>query len=911
MFRPVFVALLSAAALLPTPAVDAAGQLAAERLRCEHRENPMGVDLAAPRLSWIVAADRRGERQTAYQVVVAGSRDAAARGEGDLWDSGKVESDETLDVPYGGAELQPHDECFWSVRVWDSHGQASDFSAPARWTVGPLEPSDWRAEWIGYDAPRESEAKLPPTRLLRVEFPITKPVKRAIAYVTALGLPDVWLNGKRLTDDYFLPGWSDYKKRVYYGAYDATALLQRGANAVGVELADGWYAGHVGYPHDGKHRDRFGESPRFAGQLFVEYEDGSTDLFSTGDGWRASTGGTLSADLLMGETHDARRAPPGWSEPGFDDSDWDNADVGCEIDPQVQWRPGQPVREVAIFKPVSVTEPEKGVYVLDLGQNFAGVPRIKLPVADGQRIELRHAERLTPDGGAYLTNLRSAKATDVYTGDGSGVQTWQPRFTFHGFQYIEVRGLDRAPKGDEIVGVALSSDTPVVGEFECPDPMLNRLVKNVFWTQRANFIDVPTDCPQRDERLGWTGDAQVYIETATRLADAQAFFDKWLVDLADAQRADGQFPRYAPRIGPEGEADGGPAWADAGVICPWTVYETYGDLQLLRRQYPSMKRFVDFTVARSQDGVLPPAEYHAYGDWLSINANTPKEVIYTAYHACSARLVSQAAAALGEEADAQQYADLYQRIKQAFNDEFVDDRGQVRGDTQCGYVLAIANDLVEGERLRQAAEHLVDDIQQRGALSTGFIGTKDLMLVLSKIDRNDLAFQLLHNEGFPSWGFSIKHGATSIWERWDGWTPDKGFQDPGMNSFAHYSFGAVYGWMVRTLGGVRVDEPGFGRLTVAPQIDPNLEWCLTRYDSVRGPIETRWEKNDGRLVTRITVPMNTVATITLPCDDAAEATESGDPLSEADGLSDVEQADGAVTLTAGGGVYEFSTPLAP
>ncbi|MEQ8849497.1 family 78 glycoside hydrolase catalytic domain [Botrimarina sp.] len=909
MIRKLLASLLVVGCLLPSAPALAAGGLIAARLRCEHREDPQGVDREQPRLSWIVASDERGQRQTAYQVVVASSRRQAARGEGDLWDSGKVDSDKTLGVRYEGAELKPHQPCYWAVRVWDASGEPSEFSPPARWTVGVLSAEDWRAEWIGYDAPRDDEPALPPTRLLRTEFTLRKPVKRAIAYVTALGLPDVWLNGKRLTDDYFIPGWSDYTKRVYYRAYDATRLLREGENAAGVELADGWYAGHVGMPRNDEHRDRYGESPRFAGQLFVEYDDGSTDLLTTGDGWRVSTGGTRAADLLMGETYDARRAPDGWTEPGFDDSQWADADVGCEADPAVEWHPGQPVREIETFTPEAITEPEPGVYVLDLGQNFAGVPRLRLPLADGQRIELRHAERLNPDGTAYFTNLRAAKATDVYVADGRGVQVWQPRFTFHGFQFIEVRGLDRKPEPGEVQGVALSSATPMVGRFGCSDPMLDRLVKNAYWTQRANFIDVPTDCPQRDERLGWTGDAQVYVETATRLADVQAFFDKWLVDLTDAQRGDGQFPCVAPLVCVSD--DGGPAWADAGVICPWTIYQTYGDLELLRRQYPSMKRFVDFMESRSKDGVLPPDEFHTFGDWLSINADTPKPVIYITYHACSARLLAEAAEALGHEDDAEKYRKLYERIKQAFNEEFVDDQGRVRGDTQTAYVLAIANDLVDGERLEQAADHLVDDIDGRGALSTGFIGTKDLMLVLSKIGRDDVAFDLLHNEQFPSWGFSIKHGATSIWERWDGWTPDKGFQNPGMNSFAHYSFGAVYGWMVRTLGGIRGDEPGFGRLVIAPKIDPQLQWCRTRYDSVRGPIETDWRKEGGRLVTRLIVPANTTATIELPCDDAAGATESGQPLDAAEGLSDVLPGDGVVRFTAGGGVYDFSTPYSP
>ncbi len=487
---------------------------------------------------------------------------------------------------------------------------------------------------------------------------------------------------------------------------------------------------------------------------------------------------------------------------------------------------------------------------------------------------------------------------------------WQPRFTFHGFQYIEVTGLSGKPARDTVVGVALSSDTPVVGDFTCSDPMLNQLHNNIYWTQRANFIDIPTDCPQRDERLGWTGDAQVYVRTATLNTDVQAFFTKWLVDLDDGQRADGQFPCVAPSV--VAGDDGGPAWADAGVICPWTIYEVYGDRRVLERHYDSMKRFIEFCRQRSTPDLLPPEKFHCFGDWLSIKADTPKDVIYTAYFAYSAELMARTADVLGKTDDAKEYNALFERINAAFNKAYVAADGRIKGDTQTGYVLALTFDLVQGEQAKLAAQYLVEDIEKRDwHLSTGFIGTKDLMLVLSKIGRTDVAYRLLHNETFPSWGFSIKHGATSIWERWDGWTPEKGFQDPGMNSFAHYSFGAVYQWMVENIGGIRSAAPACKELLIAPKPDGQVKSAAVAYRGIRGLIATDWQQRDGKFVFNVTVPANSTAQVALPAKAAADITESGHPLAQSPGVQ-VLRLDGPnVILAIGSGRYAFEMPRTP
>ena len=795
--------------------------------------------------------------------------------------------------------------------VSDDRWKATD-QPGANWHDRPLDTGPWPASRVLGDygaAPwgrlKSARLVLPPPAYLRTNFRVGKPVRAATLYATALGIYDLHLNGRRVSEDRFNPGWTDYTRRVYSRAYDVTGLLRDGDNALGAILGDGWYSGFLGFQ---RVRDHYGKRTRFRGSLHLEYADGTAEEVATGPGWKASTGPIREADFLMGETYDARLAADGWDRPGFDDGKWDPVDEGSELNPPVQHHPGPAVKEIAEFRAATITEPRPGVYVLDLGQNFAGVPRLKVSGKAGQVITLRFAERLNPDGTVYTTNLRDARCIDTYTCRGGGVETWEPRLTFHGFQYIEVSGLTTPPTRETVSGVAISSDTPVAGSFACSDPMLNRLHANIYWTQRANFIDIPTDCPQRDERLGWTGDAQVYVRTATLNADVQAFFTKWLVDLEDGQRADGQFPMVAP-VKVAGD-DGGPAWADAGVICPWTIYEVYGDRRLLASHYSSMARFVEFCRQRSTPELLPPAQFHAFGDWLSIGADTPKEIIYMAYFAQSTRLTARAAEVLGKAEDAAKYAELYGKIKAAFNRAYVAPDGRIKGDTQACYVLALANDLLDGEARDLAAKHLVEDIERRGGhLSTGFIGTKDLMLVLAKIGRNDLAYRLLHHDTFPSWGFSIKHGATSIWERWDGWTPEKGFQDPGMNSFAHYSFGAVYQWMVENIGGIRSNGPSYKKIHIAPQPGGRLTQASTSYKSIRGEIATRWEKKDGTLTLDVTIPANTTATVSLPAAKAADVTEGGRPVETAEGVKLLEIADRTLEFSVGSGVYHFTVKV--
>jgi len=798
------------------------------------------------------------------------------------------------------------------LRVVRADGSAETIVSDQSWRTSATPPGDWKnsgaaagqgtaATIVGYIGMPPwgvldgSMLVLPPPRHLGTTLQIGKPVRRAVVYAAALGLCDVYLNGSRVHEDRFTSGWTDYTKRVYYRTYDVTPLIRTGSNTLGAVLADGWFSGHIGW---GLVRDHYGSRPRLRLQLHLEFADGSSEEVATGPEWKAWLGATREADFLMGESYDARLTgsnfPPAVAG--------DPVVIGTDLKPVLQAHPGPVVSSFAELVPKSVKRLTQNSWIFDLGQNFAGVVRLRTRGPAGTRITLRYAERLNPDGTLYTLNLRGARAIDTYVCSGSGEEIWEPRFTFHGFQYVEVSGLAEEPATATITGIPLSSATPAVGSFECSDPMVNQLCSNILWTQRANFIDVPTDCPQRDERLGWTGDAQAYIRSACLNTDAQAFYHKWIVDLTDAQRADGQFPMVAP-LKVAGD-DGGPAWADAGVICPWTVYEVYGDRDILDRHYAAMAKFVEFCKNRSTPDLLPPEKFHCFGDWLNINADTPHDVIFMSYFARCTELVSRAARVLGRTEEADRYHALFERIRTAFRKAYVDPDGRVKGHTQTAYVLALVSGILEGEQAQRAADHLVADISSRGwRLSTGFVGTKDLMLVLAMIGRNDVAYRLLQNDTFPSWGFTIRQGATSIWERWDGWTPEKGFQDPGMNSFAHYAFGAVYQWIVENAGGIRSEGPGYRDLVIAPQPGGTLTWARTGYRSVAGQISTSWKIAGGKMTMGVVIPANTRATIRLP-GVAGEISESGSPVSR---QKDLQQVSPGV-FVAGSGTYEFVYP---
>jgi alpha-L-rhamnosidase len=766
------------------------------------------------------------------------------------------------------------------------------------------------------DAPwgilRGIENFLPPASFLRGEFTLPKQVRRATLFATALGWYDLRLNGERINQSYFDPGWTDYNIRLYYRAFDVTEKLQVGKNATGAVLADGWFSGYIGWYHQ---RDLYGKYPRFRGQLYIEYEDGTSEIIGSSSDWKATIGPIKEADILMGETYDARDEFNGWDQPGFDDSSWTSVDTGIDLSPQLQPHPAPPV--VALldetFSPKAITEPKPGVHIFDLGQNFAGIVQLKVHGEPaGQKIVMRFGEMLNADGTLYTFNLRTVRALDTYICRGDKEEIWSPRFTFHGFRYVEVTGLSCTPNNEIILGIPLSTDTPGVGSFECSDELVNQLASNVYWSQRSNFIDVITDCPQRDERLGWCDGTWTFIGAGALRTDVQGIYNKWTVDLDDAQYPDGLFPWLAPLVVTKTDVSGpfwsgsGPAWADAGIICPWFIYEIYGDVRQLEKHYPAMVRQVEWYVKTSRPDLLPPPEHKCLGDWLNQNAEIPADVFRTVFFAYSTGLVARAAQVLGKQEDAARFETLHGQIKQAFRRAYVSEDGHILGDTQSGYAFALLFELLDPDQVDRASELLIQNIREHNwLLTTGLEATLPLMLVLSKIGRNDIAYRILHNEEFPSWNYSIKNGATSIWERWDSWTPDKGFGYAGMNSFNHFSLGAVYQWMVENIGGIRRANSAYKELYIAPEPGGRLTWAKASYNSVHGLVQTEWGLNEDVLDIQIHVPANTSATIVLPATSLDDVTESGSPLSAISDIHVEKQESNGVYLHAGSGSYEF------
>jgi alpha-L-rhamnosidase len=884
-------------------AKNALSDVEAKSLRCEYLANPRGLDATAPRLSWMLTSRRRSVMQSAYQILVASSQELLDDEKGDLWDSGKVCSDESCQIAYSGKCLESRQSCFWKVRSWDEQGRPTAWSDSAYWQMGLLAPSDWQAQWIAARPPFSAASSNPPPQILRRSFSLAAPIRSATLYVTALGLYEVHLNGQRVGNNVLAPDWTDYRRRVRYQAFDVSALLRRGDNAIAALLADGWYCGHIG---NAGFRF-FGRSPAFLAQLEVTLADGQTQIIASDGSWKTHASPILASDFMWCEDYDARLEIAGWDRPGLDEGSWTPAETrsqpGLSLDGQVT----EPVRQICELRPKTMTEPKPRCWIFDLGQNIAGVARLKVSAPAGTTVSIRHAEALNPDGTLYTRNLRLAFSTDHYTCKGAGLEIWQPRFTFHGFRYVELSGLAAQPLPDAVTGVVLSSDTARTGKFSCSDARLNQLEANIQWTQRANFLSVPTDCPQRDERLGWMGDAQLFMRTAAYDADIAAFFSKWLTDADDGQSPGGAFGDVSPNTM---KTSGTPGWADAGVICPWTLYQVYGDKRVLERHLPAMIKWLEFCRQHSDQWIRTRDRGCDAGDWLAIGADTPKDLIGTAFFAYSTRVVAMACEALGKLPEAQQYERQFQDIRAAFNARYVGPDGRILSDTQTAYALALKFDLLPENLRSRAAGYLAKNVRANGGhLSTGFLGTACLLPVLTDFGKADTAYGLLLQDTFPSWLFPVKQGATTIWERWDGWTPEKGFQRWQMNSLNHYALGSCGEYLFGYIGGIRPAAPGFKSILVRPVIRPGLSWARTSYDSIHGRIATLWSREADQLTLEVNIPANTTARVCVPAKTPTTVTEGGRAPAQAPGVKVLGPEQGMAIFEVGSGTYRFTSNM--
>lgn len=853
---PLVLAGLSTAFCLISFAAAAQPACRAVHLRVNSRKNPLGLGGQHPALSWQMSDARQGARQRAYEIRVAASPAGLHSGKA-IWDSGKVDSPQSIGVAYPGPALQTARRYWWAVRVWDLHGRPSTWSQANWWETGLLQASDWKAHWIG-----DPSAPLHSAPLLRHEFHLAGAVRTARVFVTALGSYELHINGSKVGDGILNPGWTDFRHRVLYQTYDVTRLLRAGDNAIGAMLGDGWYGSPLGWKPAAFN---FGPPPpRLLLQLQVTYLDGKQQTIDSDGTWKATTGPILTSTIYDGETFDATRNPAGWDRPAFPGQGWQPVqDFGAMQPgaPQLVAQDMPPIRISRLLRAHAITQPKPGVWLFDFGQNMAGFARLRVHGPRGARVQLRFAEILNPDGTIYTKNLRSAKATDVYILNGRGEETFQPHFTYHGFRYIEVTGYPGRPVVGDIIAEAFHTHLPRSGWIETASPLVNRIFQNILWSQRSNLMSVPTDCPQRDERLGWMADAEIFWGTASFNMDVDTLARKWMHDVVDAQSAAGAFSDVSPRV--VDPRDGAPAWGDAGVIVPYRTWQQYGDLAILRQNWPAMAKWVAWIHDANPNLIWENNRNNDFGDWVPANSTTPKDLIATAYFAYDAHLMAEMAHALGNAAAERRYNDLFQAIRSAFQKKFVQPDGVVGNGSQTCYALAIEMNLLPDSLRKAAGDHLVADIQARdGHLSTGFVGTGYLLPALTDTGHSDVAWRLLLNTTYPSWGYEVKHGGTTIWERWNG---DHG--DPSMNSYNHYAFGAVGGWIYGVAAGIGhpVEDAGFQHLVIAPHPDPRLGWMRARYGSNLGMIVSDWKfTSTGILSLHIVVPANASATIKVP-----------------------------------------------
>ena len=1073
------------------------------RLQVNNLTRPLGLDDAAPSLSWQLDDTAHGARQTAYEVQVATSIEALKAGRADVWDSGRVASGQSIGVKYAGGALTPSTRYWWRVTVWDAAGKAYAASEPNWWETGLMSQDAWHAGWIGYETKEEAAVRhaaaawiagtekgtlnakkeqhtafratvtlakavkkatlyataedtvsawvngapvleaqpfpawqqmpwkkfvrtdvtsklqaganllalesvrydtegdaLAPTgskppmittlyveyadgstatfvsdatwktaaqpaqgwqakefddkdwamarvrpesgnplsappgrpwipdsvKALRHEFAVKGVVESARLYATALGAYEFWLNGKPVSQDLLAPGWTDYRQRVFYQTYDVTALVTNGANALAALLAPGWYATPLEWFQQ---PNNYGDTPpALRAQMRIEYADGHVEWVKTSEDWKARESEIQSAEIYDGEMHDARVMEPGWEKAGFAAKGWAAAENVAPRPLSIFAQDFQPIRIEREVQAVKVTEVKPGVWVYDFGQNLAGIERLRVTGPRGTDVRVRFAELANDDGTIFTDNLRTAKATDHFVLAGSGEEVFEPRFTFHGFRYAEITGLKSSPGKDALTALVVHTDATFAAQLKTGSAMINKLWSNIVWGQRSNFVGVPTDCPQRDERLGWAADAQVFWRAAAYNMDLTAFSRKFAGDLRGTQAGSPYFGIYAPGTASEHSSGSGAGWSDAGVVIPWTSWLQTGDMRVIAENWAAMEKYLAAIEKKNPDGLWAKDSGIPFGDWLAPEGRTDQVLVATAYWAYDVTLMREMAHAVGRSIDEARYAALFEKIRAAFAKKFVRPDGTVLGtdkgpslfgertksaeagieDTQTGYVLALHMNLVPNELRADAAQKLVDKIEKNhGLLATGFLGTPYLLEELTKAGHADEAYKLLLNTAYPSWGYLVEHGATTMWERWNA---DQMKDQPGMNSYNHYAYGAVADWIYRYAAGVDTTplDAGFHTVVLHPVFNARLGSLEFSYPSTYGMIESRWAVKDGVTTWTVTLPANTTGWLPLDAATAARWTLGGGPLSESHRLKAVTR-EAAAGYEVESGTYTFTVKM--
>lgn len=877
-------------------------------LFCEYVSNPLGVDVTLPRFSWVLEHSERGEFQSAYQVLVASSQENLYAESGDKWDSGRVASEESINVIYAGSALESEKTYYWKIRIWDKDEKMSPWSKVAVFEMGLLNPDDWKGRWVkGEDYGKSifsdavrGRSEIPHGCLLRKKFIIDKEIARARVYVSGLGYYELYINGDKVGDSVLEPGWTDYKKRTLYSTYDVSRYVKKGKNVVGVILGNGRHIEAYGYG-----------PPKTILQLNIEFTDGASKSIVTDESWKSASGPILSNDIYNGEVYDARLEESGWDSSSYDDSNWDIVRIADEPGGKlVSQASFPPIKVTKIIQPIEITNPKPEVYVYDFGQNFTGWVRLSVSGPRDTTIKLRYAELLDEDGMLNVVPNRGAKATDTYVLKGEGNEVYEPRFTYHGFRYVEVTGFPGTPILESIEGCVVHSAVEPTGGFICSNPLINHIHKNILWGQLSNLMSIPTDCPQRNERMGWMGDVQLVAEEAIYNFDMAGFYTKWLKDIRDSQAEDGSVPDVVPPYWSFYPAD--PAWGTACVVIPWYLYQYYGDERILKENYSVMKKWVDFLSSKATDYIL---SYSKYGDWCPPAhikpVDTPGELTSTWYYYHDTLILSKITHILGKSDEAKKYSQLSSKIKEAFNKKFLKDDYYATGSQTCN-VLPLFLDMVPEDKQKAVLKNLIDDIvvTHGGYLNTGIVGTRYILDVLTKYGRVDIAYKLAVQTTYPGWGYMLREGATTLWERWEY------LVDGGMNSHNHIMFGSIDAWFYKVLAGINIDPagPGFGRITIKPYVVGDLNYVNASVRTMRGMVSSSWKKSDHSLALNITLPVNTQAKVSVPKMKLGNVTikESGKAVWENSsyiegiaGITGASEEDEYVTFNVGCGSYSF------
>lgn len=811
-------------------------------LKIEYRKNPVGLDTKKPRFSWKLITKEKNVLQTAYRIIVSKNKN-------EVWDSGKVESSSSILVEYEGPKLLPCTQYEVIVRAWDNKGDNAEVQG--RFETGLQKGSNFSAEWISHELPSEETA----CPIFMKNFKVEKDIDKVRIYATALGVYEIKVNGEKVGDTFFSPGWTNYKKRLQYQTYVADGMLSE-SNKIEITVGNGWYKGNFGFNPEGYN---YGDRVAVLAEIHITYKDGTTEVIKTDRSWKVTTGVIRSSDIYMGEKIDTC----------FTGGEISRAIPFHYEKERIIAQENEPVKIIQRLPAKELIITPKGEKVIDFGQNLTGFVELTVNGEKGQKITVRHAETLDKEGNFYTENLRTAKAVDQYICNGE-TQVFRPHFTFHGFRYIAVEGLGDITL-ENFIACVLHTQMEQTITFNTSHPLVNQLQSNVLWGQKGNFLDIPTDCPQRDERLGWTGDAQVFASTASFNYNVALFFTKWLRDLASEQTKEFGVPHVIPNILPD--LDGAAAWSDAAVIVPWVIYQTYGDIRVLEEQYDSMKGWVDYITERCNSNGLWQTGFQ-YGDWLGLDAETnsdsrtggtDKYLVANAYYAYSTNIVKKTAEILNKIEDKKYYERLYNNIRTAFNREYITDSGRVVSETQTAYVLALHFDLVDDRHRERIAKLLESNITNHdNQLTTGFVGTPYLCHALSDNNLHDLASKLFLKEDYPSWLYAVKKGATTIWERWNSILPNGDFDSSGMNSLNHYAFGSIGEWMYRKLAGINSIEPGFKKILIKPQFVKGINKVNATFASVYGNITVSYTYNGSEVEMNVVIPPNTTAILELP-----------------------------------------------